>query len=264
METAKWIKKNKPNTIIITSALVGGIHANDKFSADFLYNNSIINLNIINSGLKNNCSKIIFLGASCMYPVASKQPFKETSILDGKVESTNEGYAISKILGLKYLEMINKQHNKKYISVIPAASYGPNDNYDESQNHVIPALIKKFHNAKINTLKSVKLWGSGNAKREFIHVDDMANGIIHILEKYNAKNGPINLGSGEEVTIKKLAEIISNTVGYKGKIIFDKSKPDGVKRKILNSQKIKKLLFGKNIKLKDGIKLTYVDYLDNL
>ena len=181
-ETLNWVIKNKPDIIIITSALVGGIQVNLKYPLDFLYQNSMVALNIINAADKINCEKLIFLGASCMYPKEASQPFKESSILDGKVEETNEGYAIAKILGVKLIEFINIQHNKKYISIIPAASYGPNDCYDEKTNHVIPALIKKFHYAKINNIKSVEVWGSGKPLREFLHVDDMANGIMFILE----------------------------------------------------------------------------------
>ena len=258
-----WIIKNKPDVIIITSALVGGIQLNSKIPADFLYKNSIIALNIIQAAHNANCKKIVFLGASCMYPKKSKQPFDENSILEGKVEETNEGYAISKILGLKFIQLLNDQHNSKHISIIPTASYGPNDCYDETKNHVIPALIKKIYDAKKNNKKRITLWGSGLAKREFIHVDDMANGIIHILENYKEKT-PINLGTGEEVTIKKLANTISKIIGYNGEIIFDKTKPDGVKRKILSNEKIKKIKWKNKITLKIGLEMAYQEYLKTI
>ena len=254
-----WMVKNNPDTIIITSALVGGIQSNSKIPASFLYQNSMIYLNIINAAHECNCKKIIFLGASCMYPKNSKQPFKEDSILDGKIEQTNEGYGLSKIIGLKMLEMINKQYNKSHISIIPAASYGPNDCFDQSKNHVIPAMLAKFHHAKIEKKKSIKIWGSGNARREFIHVDDMADGIIHIMKNYK-DNTPVNLCTGEEVTIKKLSYIIKNIVNFKGEIIFDSKKPEGIKRKILNNEKLKKLNWSHKITLEEGIKQLYEEY----
>jgi len=261
-ETNLWLKKNKPDVIIITSALVGGIQVNSKYPLDFLYQNSMIALNIINGANEINCKKLIFLGASCMYPRNTTQPFKESSILDGKVEETNEGYGLAKILGAKLTEFMNLQHNKKYISIIPAASYGPNDCYDEKTNHVIPALIQKFHNAKVNKAESVEVWGTGKAKREFLHVDDMASGIIFLLENYSDKE-PINLGTGEEVTIKELAYLVSTVVNYNGKIIFNKSKPDGIPRKILDSSKIHKLGWKPSISLINGLEKTYDIYLDN-
>ncbi len=261
-ETNAWLKKNKPDVIIITSALVGGIQVNSKYPLDFLYQNAMIALNIINSANEIGCEKLIFLGASCMYPKDTSQPFKESSILDGKVEETNEGYGLAKILGTKLVEFMNLQHNRKYISIIPAASYGPNDCYDEKTNHVIPALIQKFHNAKINKSDSVEVWGTGEAKREFLHVDDMASGIIFLLENY-FDNKPVNLGTGEEVTIKELAYLVSEVVDYKGNIVFDTSKPDGIPRKILDSSKILKLGWKPSISLLKGLKKTYKVYLEN-
>lgn len=262
-KTQKWISQNKPDVIIITSALVGGIQINSKIPADFLYENAIIGLNIIKAAHESNCKKIIFLGASCMYPKVAKQPFEENQILDGKVEETNEGYAISKILGIKYIQLLNKQHSCSHIGIIPTASYGPNDCYDENKNHVIPALIKKIHNAKMKKQKSITLWGTGKAKREFIHVDDMASGIIHILENYR-ENSPINLGTGEEVTIAKLSKTISKIIGYTGNINFDEKKPDGIKRKILSNKKLEKLKWKSRISLEKGLELAYLDYLDYL
>jgi len=261
--TNNWIKKNRPNTIIITSALVGGIHINSKTPATFLYENSMINLNIINSAHEYGCKKIVFLGASCMYPKFGKQPFKEDSILDGKIEETNEGYGISKIIGLKFIEMLNNQYKSSHLSIIPAASYGTNDCYDDSKNHVIPALIKKFHEGKIKNKKSIKIWGTGNAKREFIHVDDMADGIIHIIKNYK-DNAPINLGTGEEISIKSLSLLIKKIVGYRGQITFDRAKPDGIKRKLLDNSKIKKLKWNHKICLKDGIEKSYNEYTEKI
>lgn len=257
-----WFRSHKPNIVLITSALVGGIQYNSSHQADFLYENSMILLNILNASLKYCASKVIVLGASCMYPKNSKQPFKESSIMSGNVEPTNEGYAISKILGLKYVQMINQQFHKNYTCIIPAASYGPNDSYDTSKNHVIPALIKKMHYAKINKKNEVVLWGSGDVKREFIYIDDMTNGILHILKNYKM-NEPINLGTGSEISIKNLASLISEIIGFNGKIIFDKTKPNGVERKILDSSKVKKLGWSHTTSLEDGIIKTYQNYLSN-
>tara|TARA_Y100000389_G_C17429932_1_gene501939 strand:- start:552 stop:1487 length:936 start_codon:yes stop_codon:yes gene_type:complete len=262
-KTQKWISQNKPDVIIITSALVGGIQINSKIPADFLYENAIMSLNIIKAAHESNCRKIIFLGASCMYPKYAKQPFEENQILNGMVEETNEGYAISKILGIKYIQLLNKQHGCSHIGIIPTASYGPNDCYDENKNHVIPALIKKIHNAKMKKKNSITLWGTGKAKREFIHVDDMASGIIHILENYS-ENSPINLGTGEEVTIAKLSKTISKIIGYTGSINFDIKKPDGIKRKILSNEKLEKLKWKSRISLEKGLELAYLDYQNYL
>jgi len=262
-KTKNWIIKNQPDVIIVTSALVGGIQLNSKIPANFLYENSMIALNIIKAAHEENCRKIIFLGASCMYPKNAKQPFEENSILDGKVEETNEGYAISKILGIKFIQLLNQQYGTSHIGIIPTASYGPNDCYDENKNHVIPALIKKIHNAKIKRQKNIILWGTGKAKREFIHVDDMARGILHIIENYKEK-GPINLGTCEEITISKLSNTIADIIGYTGSIGFDKTKPDGIKRKILSDKKIKKLKWKSKISLEKGLKLAYLDYLNYL
>tara|TARA_B100001989_G_C24545991_1_gene470808 strand:+ start:523 stop:1452 length:930 start_codon:yes stop_codon:yes gene_type:complete len=260
-KTENWIKKNKPDIIIITSALVGGIQLNSKISSEFLYQNSMIELNIIRAAQKSNCKKIVFLGASCMYPKDAAQPFKEESIFDGKVEETNEGYAVAKILGLKFLELINKEYGTSHLSIIPAASYGPNDCYDENRNHVIPALISKIYNAKIKKLENISLWGTGNAKREFIHVDDMADGILYIIEKYTDTK-PINLGTGEEVSIKQLADIIKKIIGYDGKIIFDNKNPDGISRKILSNNKVKKLKWKKKISLKKGLEDSINEFIE--
>ena len=262
-EVKKWVSDNRPDTIVITSALVGGIHYNNSHQSDFLYENAMINLNVIQAALENNVKKIIFLGASCMYPKEAPQPYKESSIMTGEVEPTNQGYAVSKILGLKYIETINKQYNLNHTCIIPAATYGPNDSFDETKNHVIPALIKKIHNAKINGDKEIVLWGTGNAMREFIYVDDLVKGIIHILENYK-NNGPINLGSGFEVSINELANTIASVIGYEGQTKFDITKPDGMKRKILDSSKIQKLGWNAKTSLYEGIEKTYSEFLKKI
>lgn len=260
IDVENWMKKNRPNCVIICSSMVGGIHYNDEKAADFLYNNSLIALNIIHSAQKFNCQKVVFLGASCMYPKNASQPLKEESIMTGEIEKTNLGYGLSKILGTKLIELYNKQFKTDFKCIIPAASYGPNDCFNQEKNHVIPALLMKLHNAKVNHINEVEIWGSGNALREFIHVDDMADGIIHILEHYRGK-AEINLGSGEEISIKNLVKLMSKIINYNGKIIYNNEKPEGVKRKFLDSSKIKKLGWSPKINLEEGIKKMYEEYL---
>mgnify|MGYP001184494891 CR=1 FL=1 len=256
-----WIKHYSPDQIIICSALVGGIHYNDSTSADILYTNSQITLNIINSAFRYGCNNLIFLGASCMYPKDADQPLKEQSLMEGKIEETNLGYGLSKILGSKLVDLYNKQHHTCYKCIIPAASYGPNDCFDDKKNHVIPALMNKIHIAKIEKKSCIDIWGSGNALREFIHVDDMADGIIYIMENYKGKS-LINLGSGEEVSIKKLAQTLCKIINYKGDINYDTSRPEGVKRKILDSSKLQKIGWSPKIPLEQGLKEMYENYKD--
>ena len=257
----EWLELNSPDHIIICSSLVGGIHYNDSASAEILYTNSQINLNIINSAFKNGCKNLVFLGASCMYPKNSNQPLDENSLMTGKIEETNLGYGLSKILGANLIELYNKQYNTSYKCIIPAASYGPRDCFDDSKNHVIPALINKIHDAKINNQPRIDVWGTGNVMREFLHVDDMADGIVFIME--NCENeSVINLGSGEEVSIKKLVDILCKIINYNGDVYYDTSKPEGVKRKLLNSSKVKKIGWSPKIPLEEGLKEMYEDYKD--
>tara|TARA_B100000242_G_C43055480_1_gene494021 strand:- start:32559 stop:33479 length:921 start_codon:yes stop_codon:yes gene_type:complete len=259
----KWLKSHSPDYIIICSSLVGGIHYNDSASAEILYINSQICLNIINSAFKNNCRNLVFLGASCMYPKNSNQPFEEKSLMTGKIEETNLGYGLSKILGANMVKLYNKQYGTSYKCIIPAASYGPGDCFDDNKNHVIPALINKIHDAKINDKPHIDVWGSGNAMREFIHVDDMADGIVSIME--NSENeSVINLGSGEEVSIKELVNILCAIINYNGNIHYDASKPEGVKRKLLDSSKIKKIGWSPKISLEEGLTKMYEDYKINI
>ena len=258
--TDNWIKKNKPDTIIITSALVGGIQLNSRIPATFLYENSLINLNIINSAHVHGCKKIVFLGASCMYPKKSKQPFKEETIFEGKVEETNEGYGISKLIGLKMIEMINQQYNKSHITIIPAASFGPNDCYDETKNHVIPALIQKFNNAEKG--KSVVCWGDGTPMREFTYVDDLADACLFAMNHYeNAEL--INVGSGEDVSIRDLANMVAGVVGYDGEIEWDTSRPNGTPKRPLDYSKISSLGWKPKHTLKEGLQKTYDWFCEN-
>ncbi len=255
-----YIKENQPDEIIITSALVGGIEYNSKNSADFLYVNSMIALNIINAASILDIKKLTFLGSSCMYPKDAIQPINENSLNTGIVEFTNESYGIAKILGVKYIEKINSQYGRNYLAIVPTATYGPGDNYNKSQSHVIPAMIKRFHDAKNKNISEVVFWGSGKALREFIYIDDMAEGILFITKNYK-KNELINLGSGEEITIKDLAYKIAKVVDYKGNIKFDINKPEGVSRKILDSTKVKELGWKPKYTLDEGLKLTYENYI---
>lgn len=258
-----WLKINMPDEIIVTSALVGGINFNLSNSTEFLYKNSMIALNIIQAAHDLNIKSLVFLGSSCMYPKNAKQPIEESSLNKGEIEFTNESYGIAKILGVKLIEKINTQYNRKYLTIVPTAAFGPGDIYDKKKSHVIPAMIMNFHNAKVNNIKKITFWGTGEARREFIFVDDMAEGILFIRDNFKG-NEMINLGTGIEVKIKELAFIIAEITGYKGEIIFDKSKPEGVMRKILDNKKIKDLGWKPKYSLEEGLEITYKDYCKNI
>lgn len=258
-----WLQINMPDEIIVTSALVGGINFNLSNSAEFLYKNSMIALNIIQAAHDLNIKNLVFLGSSCMYPKNANQPIEESSLTHGEIEFTNESYGIAKILGVKLIEKINTQYNRKYLTIVPTAAFGPGDIYDEKKSHVIPTMIMKFHNAKVKNIKKLTFWGTGEAQREFIFVDDMAEGILFIKDNFK-KNEMINLGTGIEIKIKELAFMIAEIIDYKGQIIFDKSKPEGVVRKILDNKKIKDLGWKPKFSLEEGIEITYKDYLKNI
>ena len=255
-KTLKFISKIKPDIVIIAAAKVGGITFNNLNRAQFIYENTMINSNIIHSSYLNNVKKIIFLGSSCMYPKDCKQPMKEEYLLDGKFEPTNEPYALAKMLGIKMCESYNYQYKTNYLSLIPASMYGPNDNYNDKESHVIPALMKKLYLAKKNKAKKVEIWGSGKPKREFLHVYDFADFVVEIIQK-KIKPKILNIGSGTEITIKKLALILKNITQYKGKLIFNKSKPDGVYRKLLDSKKVRSLGFKKKINFEQALMKIY-------
>ena len=261
-KVTKFLKTKKPNFIFIAAAKVGGIYYNLKYKADFITENLQIQNNLIHGAYKCGIKNLIFLGSSCVYPKFSKQPIKEDYLLSGKLEETNDAYAIAKIAGIKMCESYNRQFNVDYRSVMPTNLYGENDNFHLLNSHVIPAMMRRFHESKISGQKEVIVWGTGKPKREFLHVDDMASGIIFLLENY-FDSSPVNLGTGEEVTIKELAKLISKVVDYKGQIIFDESKPDGIPRKILDSSKIQNLGWKPSISLFDGLEKTYHTYLDN-
>jgi GDP-L-fucose synthase len=270
-----FFKSQKIDQVYLAAARVGGIYANNLYPADFIYENLMIQNNIIHNAFLNGVKKILFLGSSCIYPKNSNQPIKEDVLLSGKLEPTNEPYAIAKIAGIKMCESYNRQYKKKngidYRCIMPANLYGPKDNYHPENSHVIPGLIYRFHEAKKKNLKSISIWGTGKQKREFLYVDDLARASIFLmnLDKkiYEKHISPmcshINVGSGLDLTIKNLAENIKEVVGYKGRIKFDANKPDGVSKKILNSDLINKLGFDPIISLKDGLRKTYQDFLKN-
>lgn len=257
-----FFEQEKPEIVILAAAKVGGIMANMSAPAEFLYDNLMIESNIIHSSYKNNVKKLLFLGSSCIYPRLSRQPMKEEYLMDGKVEPTNEGYAVAKIAGMKLCEMYNKQYGTNYISVMPCNLYGPGDNFNPVRSHVVPGLIRKFHDAKVNNLPSVEVWGTGKARRELLFTDDLADACLFLLKKYQG-NDFFNVGMGIDITIGELAEIIKDIVGYNGKILFDKTKPDGMPQKLLDITKLKEAGWYYKTGLKDGLKITYQWYLDN-
>jgi len=255
--------------VIDCAAKVGGIHSNNTYRADFIYQNTQIQNNLIHASYLSNVKKFLFLGSSCIYPKFAEQPMKEEYLLTSPLEHTNEPYSIAKITGIKMCESYYKQYGCNFISVMPTNLYGPNDNFHPMNSHVLPALLHRFHLAKVNNEPSIEIWGTGNAKREFMHVDDMAEACLLILEKLDAKDlysqniSQINIGSGFETTIYELSQKIANTVGYNGSIVLDLSKPDGTMRKLLDCTRLKKLGYTAKIKLEDGLKDTYNWYLNN-
>lgn len=257
-----FFSKEKPEYVFLAAAKVGGIQANNNYRAEFIYSNLCIQTNIIHSAYKQKVKKLLFLGSSCIYPKLAPQPIKEEYLLSGALEPTNEPYAVAKIAGLKMCQAYRDQYDCNFVSVMPTNLYGPNDNYDLDNSHVLPALLRKFHEAKVNKKKEVLVWGTGKAMREFMYVDDMARACIMIMEKYDERE-IINIGTGEDIDIKELAETIKRVVGFKGKIIFDTSKPDGTPRKLLEVSKLKKLKFDHKYSLESGIKITYNDFLKN-
>jgi len=269
-----FFKSEKIDQVYLAAAKVGGILANNTYPAEFIYENLMIQSNIIHSVFLNGVKKLLFLGSSCIYPKNANQPIKEEDLLTGKLEPTNEPYAIAKIAGIKMCESYNRQysksHNIDFRSVMPTNLYGPGDNYHPINSHVIPGLIYRFHEAKVKNLSKVVIWGTGKPRREFLYVDDMARASIQIMnidkKTYNENISPmsshINIGSGSDLTIKELAEIIKEVVGYQGEINFDQTKPDGVPRKLLNIERLNKLNFKTFINLKDGLIKTYKDYVN--
>lgn len=255
-----FFKKEKPEYVFLAAAKVGGIQANNTYRAEFIYSNICIQTNIIDAAYRNKVKKLLFLGSSCIYPKLAPQPIKEEYLLTGALEPTNEPYAVAKISGLQMCKSYKDQYGCNFISVMPTNLYGPNDNYDLENSHVLPALLRKFHEAKINKKDEVVVWGTGKAMREFMYVDDMARACILIMQKYDDRE-IINIGTGEDITIAQLARTIKKVVGFEGKIIFDKTKPDGTPRKLLDISKLKQLEFENEHSLEDGIRMTYNDFL---
>lgn len=256
LQIQSWLKNNKPDVIIFAAAKVGGILANDKFAADFIYDNIIIEANVIHSAHLADIDRLIFLGSSCIYPKLAVQPIRESALLTGSLEPTNEWYAIAKIAGIKLCQAYRKQYNRRYISLMPCNLYGPNDNYDLSASHVIPALLRKFHEAKLNNEKEVVVWGSGSPLREFMHVDDLARAVLFCMDNFDEYEH-INCGSGYEISIKKLAEIIKSVVRYEGEIVFDTTKPDGTPRKLMDSSRLKSMGWEPKISINEGLLSAY-------
>ena len=258
-----FFTSEKPEYVVLAAAKVGGIVANNTYRAEFIYDNLMMEANVIHAAYLNKVSKLLFLGSSCIYPKLAPQPLKEEYLLQGYLEQTNQPYAIAKIAGIELCDSYRSQYGCNFISAMPTNLYGPNDNYDLEKSHVLPALLRKFITAKKNEVATVELWGTGTPKREFLHVDDLAAACYFLLENYNEK-GLVNIGCGEDVTILELAEIVKKTVGYKGDIVFDTSKPDGTMRKLMDISKIKSFGWQPSISLEDGIVDVYNEIKDNI
>ena len=271
----EFFARERPDQVYLAAAKVGGIHANNTFPADFIYENLMVQANVIEAAFQNGVRKLLLLGSSCIYPRMAEQPMKESALLTGTLEPTNEPYAIAKIAGIKLCESYNRQygesHGVDYRSVMPTNLYGPGDNYHPENSHVLPALIRRFHEAKVSGAPTVTLWGTGKARREFLYVDDMASASVHVMNLPQAvyeahtlpMQGHINVGSGADVTITEAAELISEVVGFKGNIAYDTTKPDGAPRKWMDSQKLESLGWKTSFTLKDGLQKAYADFLEN-
>ncbi|MFN5422653.1 MAG: GDP-L-fucose synthase family protein [bacterium] len=255
----EFFETERPEYVFLAAAKVGGIKANDTYRADFLYDNLMIQSNVIHSAYATAVNKLMFLGSSCVYPKLAPQPLKEEYLLSGKLEHTNEPYAIAKIAGIKLCDAYRAQYNCNFISVMPANLYGPNDNYDLQNAHVLPTLIRKFHEAKQNQEPAVTVWGTGEPRREFMHVDDLADACLFLMRSYN-EAGLINIGTGDDITIADLALLIKEIVGYTGSIVYDHTKPDGTPRKLLEVSRLTDIGWKYSIALKEGIKKVYSDY----
>lgn len=257
-----FFEEEKPEYVFLAAAKVGGIEANDKAPADFLYQNMMLEMNVINAAWRNGCRKLEFLGSSCIYPRMAPQPMPESCLLTSALEKTNEAYALAKISGLKYCEYLNRQYGTDFISVMPTNLYGPNDNYHPTHSHVLPALIRRFHEAKVSGSEVVVCWGDGSPLREFLYVDDLANLCVFLMNSYSG-NETVNAGTGKEITIKGLTEIVAEVIGYKGRIEWDTTKPNGTPRKLLDVSKATALGWTYTTELREGIALSYQDFLTN-
>lgn len=258
----RFFAEERPDYVFLAAARVGGIVANNTAPADFMYDNMILEMNVIHSAWRNGCRKLEFLGSSCIYPRLAPQPMKEECLLTSSLEQTNEAYALAKISGLKYCEYLNRQYGTDYISVMPTNLYGPNDNYHPTHSHVLPALIRRFHEAKVSGAPSVTCWGDGSPLREFMYVDDLADLCVFLMNNYSG-NETVNAGTGKEITIKALTELVADVVGFEGEILWDASKPNGTPRKLLDVSKAAALGWTARTELREGIRLSYEDFLSN-
>ncbi|MEZ5899113.1 MAG: GDP-L-fucose synthase [Hyphomicrobiaceae bacterium] len=262
-EVEGFFESVRPQAVFMAAARVGGISANDRYPADFLYDNLVIEANVVRAAFQTGVEKLLFLGSSCIYPRLAPQPITEDALLSGPLEPTNEWYAIAKIAGIKLAQAYRRQHGCDYISAMPTNLYGPGDNYDLETSHVIPALIRKAHEAKLNSASSFTLWGSGAPRREFLHADDCADALVHIMKMYTGEQH-INVGSGEDMTIDELARLVAEVVGFKGGIEHDLSKPDGTPRKLMSADKLRTLGWRPSIGLRDGLASAYKDFLASI
>ncbi|MBR1808250.1 MAG: GDP-L-fucose synthase [Paludibacteraceae bacterium] len=258
----QFFEQEKPEYVFLAAAKVGGIVANQNALADFMYENMMLEMNVIHAAWQNGCKKLLFLGSSCIYPRMAPQPMKEDCLLTGALEKTNEAYALAKISGLKYCEFLNRQCGTDYISVMPTNLYGPNDNYHPEHSHVLPALIRRFHEAKQSGAETVTCWGDGSPLREFLYVDDLANLCVFLMNNYSG-NETVNAGTGKELTIKQLTELVAEVIGFKGTILWDTTRPNGTPRKLLDVSKAAALGWHYTTELEDGIRLAYEDFLTN-
>jgi GDP-L-fucose synthase len=257
----RWMADNRPDAVFLAAARVGGIYANDKYPADFVYDNLAIATNIIHAAHIHNVEKLMFLGSSCIYPKMAPQPIKESSLLTGPLEQTNEWYAIAKIAGIKLCQAYRKQHGNDFISAMPTNLYGPGDNYHPENSHVIPALIRKAHIAKINSAKSMEIWGTGTARREFLHCDDCADALVFLMKNYTSDTH-INVGSGIDCTIEEIAHLVMETVGYQGQLTKDLTKPDGMPRKLMDASQLQKMGWTPKYGIKKGLQNAYQWFLE--
>ena len=259
VQVNRFFEKEKPEYVFVAAAKVGGIYANDTYPADFLYDNLMIQNNVIHAAFVNKVEKLLFLGSSCIYPKLAPQPIREDSLLSGYLEPTNEAYAIAKIAGIKLCQAYHKQHGSRFISAMPTNMYGYGDNYHPQNSHVLPALLRRFHEAKVENKPEVAIWGSGKPLREFMFSDDLAEACVFLMENYEDPQ-LINVGTGEEVSILELAKTIAEIVGYKGKITFDATKPDGTPRKLMDSSRLHALGYKHKVSLREGIRVTYEEF----
>ncbi len=262
-EVEKFFETEKPDYVFLAAAKVGGIMANSEAPADFMYQNMMLEMNVINAAWRHGVKKLQFLGSSCIYPRLAPQPMTEDCLLTSSLEQTNEAYALAKISGLKYCEYLNRQYGTDYISVMPTNLYGPNDNYHPTRSHVLPALIRRFHEAKLSGAPTVTCWGDGSPLREFLYVDDLADLCLFLMENYSG-NTTVNAGTGEELTIKELTEIVARVVGYEGEILWDTTKPNGTPRKLLDVSRSRNMGWKAQTPLEEGIRLSYEDFKKNI